>query len=553
MTPRFLIDQGAATTSAALVTRLGGRWRLLAAQAFPATVELDAVLDRVTERAMRALGGLASEARSWGEWRSFERVLVASMPLRRITVLGATARRAADLAAAAEQAGWRVAARMSPDRDDAVAIGAALAERTVDAVLLGGADPPRSDERDTLADLAAQAGAVVAQRPHLITILSGAAAEQRDRFSFERVILAPPARPPEASAGGNDLTRILTALGGQLDGPRFCAARAVGTLAELLEQTIEFVDVGVSAGAWFRATPPSPGEAGAGGDGSGASSTNGRLQPGASLEGFLISSGALVPDELDDDEAILDEVIAWSPLRLDRPTHRDRLRDLRTHPWWDAAGEGALLRMAAVRAALARLEAMRVRVGGSPPDRMPNADLLVIAGGAFAVAPGAAIALAAADTIRRPGLTRIAHDHATLLAPLGMLDDDERRELLSDLAADLLLPLGSMLIVAGGRPGREVGSLSVSSEWATPEVQPLSGGALRLIELPPGAHATVDVQLRDGRLGQQRARAVVLEASGGLGGLLVDTRGVPMRLPQAGERRREVLAQWQHSLWPGAE
>jgi hypothetical protein len=529
VTPRFLIDQGAATTSAALVARLGGRWRLLAAQAFPATVELDAVLDYVTERAMGALEGLASEVRSWGEWRSFERVVVASTPLRRITVLGATARRAADLAAAAEQAGWRVAARMSPDRDDAVAIGAALAERTIDAVLLGGADPPRSDERDLLADLAAQAGAVVAQRPQLITILSGAAAEQRDRFPFERVVLAPPARPPEASAGGSDLTRILTALGGQLHGPRFRAARSVGTLAELLEQTIEFVDVGVSAGAWFRATP------------------------GASMEGFLVSSGALVPDELDDDEAILDEVIAWSPLRLDRPTHRDRLRDLRTHPWWDAAGEGALLRMAAVRAALARLEGMRVRLGGSPPERMPNADLLVIAGGAVAVAPGPAIALAVADTIRRPGLTRIAHDHAALLAPLGTLGDDERRELLSDLAADVLLPLGSMLIVAGGRPGRDVGSLSVSSEWATPEAQPLSGGALRLIELPPGAPATVDVQLRDGRLGQQRARAVVLEASGGLGGLLVDTRGVPMRLPQAGERRREVLAQWQHSLWPGAE
>ncbi len=37
------------------------------------------------------------------------------------------------------------------------------------------------------------------------------------------------------------------------------------------------------------------------------------------------------------------------------------------------------------------------------------------------------------------------------------------------------------------------------------------------------------------------------------GGLLVDLRDVPMRLPDRQERRRELLEAWQASLWTGTE
>jgi len=110
-----------------------------------------------------------------------------------------------------------------------------------------------------------------------------------------------------------------------------------------------------------------------------------------------------------------------------------------------------------------------------------------------------------------------------------------------------------VLVLSAGRPGREFGTLHVDSEWATGEAQPLASGALRLVELPPGAPARVELEVRDGRFGRTRARRVGFEATGGLAGLLVDTRGIPLRLPQRSERRREVLAQWQRTLWPGAE
>src|SRR5207247_3141117 len=286
-----------------------------------------------------------------------------------------------------------------------------------------------------------------------------------------------------------ELARLFMALGGQTDGARLAMARSVATIAAVLERTVESVDVGASGGAWFRAAPAPPEQEAAAGQGEGEPDEDAQAvpdedveaapEPESGLDGFLLAAAAMVPERAVDDEADLDAVIAWSPLRVDRPTHRDRLRDLRAHPWQDAAGEGALLRMAAGRAALARIETERVRFGGAPAERMAAPDLLVVGAGAFALAPGSATALAAADTIRRPGMTQIAFDHARLLGPLGMLDEAERRTLVADLADELLLPIGSVLVVTGGRPGREMGRLHVTSEWATKEPQPLSSGMLR--------------------------------------------------------------------------
>jgi hypothetical protein len=46
-----------------------------------------------------------------------------------------------------------------------------------------------------------------------------------------------------------------------------------------------------------------------------------------------------------------------------------------------------------------------------------------------------------------------------------------------------------------------------------------------------------------------RGRRFAVDVAGGLGGLLVDLRDVPLRLPERQERRRELLEAWQDSLW----
>ena len=86
-------------------------------------------------------------------------------------------------------------------------------------------------------------------------------------------------------------------------------------------------------------------------------------------------------------------MLAWTTGSLDRHRMSDRLRDLRARPWVDVAGDGARLRLAAASAALARMAALTEDLTSEPA-----ADVTVVAGGAFATAPPAAIALAVADT-----------------------------------------------------------------------------------------------------------------------------------------------------------
>ena len=74
-----------------------------------------------------------------------------------------------------------------------------------------------------------------------------------------------------------------------------------------------------------------------------------------------------------------------------------------------------------------------------------------------------------------------------------------------------------------------------------------------MVALPPGTTATAEFRFRDGvRLGG-RGRHFAVDVSGGLAGLLVDLRDVPMRLPERADRRRELLDAWQTTVAEGAE
>jgi hypothetical protein len=229
----------------------------------------------------------------------------------------------------------------------------------------------------------------------------------------------------------------------------------------------------------------------------------------------------------------------------------DRLLDLRAQPWADASGDGARLRLAAARAAMTRLAQQTQDIGG-----MASPDVTIVSGGAFAVAPPRAVALAVADTIRRPGATQLAVDPARLLGPIGTIDDpDERRGLLADLADDLLAPLGSLLVVgnvpAGRRNTARVGRLTLDGDRHGRH--DLSAGDVAFVDLPPGDQALATLEFRDSVRVGHRARRVAVPVSGGIAGLAVDLRDVPLRLPDRRDRRRAALAAIGELAWPGDE
>ncbi len=522
------IDLGAATSSVALVARVRHRWRLIGALAMPAGIDVDALVRLLLNRTGE---GDPQLARSLGIDRAgaasdLPRLVSQSARPQRLAAIAASDRAVAPLEEAARRSGWRVLVA-SPQTVDPLAMTAMLLDPTVEAVLLGAGEPPGPDERRALDDVASLVAAVAARRPELSVILAGSMAEELSRFEATdgvrkgEVMLAPAATsgdPPGAA-----LRELLDDLRAPRDDARRAIARAAAGLADAIDRRVEVVDIGFDGGLRATAAPSVAGS------------------PGRVTASFIADAGLVPPDP---DDAAVDRVLAWSTVPIDRHRLRDRLRELRIAPWCDAAGEGARLRLAAARAALAVLME-------ATPDQSaePAPDLIVAAGGAWAVAPGPAIALAIADVVRRPAAVSVAYDHARLLAPLGSIPDgSERRQLIADIADDLLAPLASIVIPGGIRPGRSAGHVTVRGAAGSSEIELIPGG-LELVDLPPGERGTAELQFRDTvRLGG-RGRKFAVEVAGGLGGLLLDLRDVPLRLPDRPERRRELLEAWQDSLW----
>ena len=109
--------------------------------------------------------------------------------------------------------------------------------------------------------------------------------------------------------------------------------------------------------------------------------------------------------------------------------------------------------------------------------------------------------------------------------------------------------LGSAIVT--GRCVRTRGAaptLRVSSRPAA--ARPGAGpNALRLVDLPPGVPARVEVEMRDGQVLGVRARRIALDVTGGLGGLLVDTATCRFGCRSASERRRALLETWERPVW----
>jgi hypothetical protein len=102
------------------------------------------------------------------------------------------------------------------------------------------------------------------------------------------------------------------------------------------------------------------------------------------------------------------------------------------------------------------------------------------------------------------------------------------------------------------RAGKAAGRLVVHGGTVSSELDLVPGG-LELVDLPPGENAVAEFEFREPvRLGT-RGRHFAVDVAGGLGGLLVDLRDIPLRLPDRPDRRREVLAAWQDALWSGGE
>jgi hypothetical protein len=526
------VDLGAATTAVACIGHVSGAWRLLGSLAVPAAADLERTVELLLGRIaagdprIASATGIAAATGVVGV-DVLPRVEARSKRPGRLAIVAGSDRSLAALTACAARSGWHIAGA-SVQSTDPLSMTRLLVDRSVDAILAGADDPPGADERGALRELAALVAAAAARVPSVPVILAGAMSEGLSAFGDMNgrpgeVLLGPSARADD----GWPLVHLLIEAALAPDDGRRAVAAATQSLADVLDRRIETVVLGHDAAVRVIARP--------------SLGTSDAVTRTA-----IVPTAAVAPDEPDD--SVVDGVNVWMTVAADRHRIRDRMRELRVAPWADAAGDGAALRMAAGRAALARLDVATSAIASVVPP-----DLVITASGAWTGIPAPAVALAVVDVVRRPGASQIALDHARLLGPLGAIDDaGERRAVLADLADDLLVPLATVVTPAGLRAGRSAGTLRVHGPSGDGTLDLVPGG-LELVDLPPGESATAEFTFRDSvRLGT-RGRHFAIDVTGGLGGLLVDLRDVPLRLPERADRRRDLLAAWQGALWAGGE
>jgi hypothetical protein len=530
----FTLDRGTVTTAATLVAPVDGRYRLLAAGVAPASVEPDLLLEDLAWRVARTDASVAGSLRDWQTWSRLE---VRTWRCPRVCLVAASAETGAQLERAFEGAGWHVAARVFGPDPDLITFGEACLDPEVDAVAVAGRDDADQEERDHARLLWPRAGSLARFRDDLAVMACGPFVERPEAIPDDR-LFSLPAPEPGGLTTETRLRRAAREIGAHLvtgdpgavaaDG-RAALRTSIASLAVLLGNRVEGIEVGAAAGS--RTLANADGEMGH----------------------AVFSAAGLLPHAILDDDEAAEAILQWSSAPGDPATRLDRLRELTLAPWSQIDADGSHLRMAALRAALERMQAAWVTAAEGHSE-LASADVVVLSGGGFGGVPPAAAALALADGVRHPGAFTILHDHARLLAPLGALPvEGDRRRLLADLMDDCLLPLGSALLTgADRREGVDPGSITVSSDLGQDEL-PLESGQLRLVDLPPGIVARLDVDPGQGTILGVEGRRFRLEVSGGLGGLLIDTRPIPLVLPSSPEQRRATLEAWEAAAWLGTE
>jgi len=254
-----------------------------------------------------------------------------------------------------------------------------------------------------------------------------------------------------------------------------------------------------------------------------------------------------------------DDIGRWLPPGLAWEEAWAGLENARLRPHSIAqSSEDHLLLQAVIRQAI--LISMRqmqerywLRPGATPEEATtPAFDLIAARGGAIAHVPQDAVAaLSLLDAVQPVGLARLVVDSASIWPQLGAVAAVAPLAAAQVLERDGLHEIGTIIAPLGrGRPGRRALELKIVHEDGQVVEAEIPAGTVRRFPLPPDANATIeawpsrhfDIGLGRGGLA---GRAKV---HGGSLGIIVDTRGRPLAIPDNPQKWRASLEQWLRNL-----
>jgi hypothetical protein len=523
----LVVDVGSAWVKAGVIGRTRGRWRIVAHAAQPTAWGAAELRRRLVEQLESngdpRLAGRYDDLMSTANRiechtaRQVGRLAVVAVSRE---LSGGAARRAA------EAAGWEVTDVITLDDGRSLADRLELLQAIeVDAWLLaGGFDGARSPRALEAAGLVAAARPV--EGGPVVWAGSGELADDvATLFEPGAVTTVANARPAAHREHGGDLRdhlqALLRATVAQEDQAHLAATtlpRAVSAIASAGGLRVLAVDLGARGAIRAQAEP----------DGTVAS----RLHSAGGLAGIALVPGA-----------------AGRLARLagdagDEPTMADLVQTIRARPASLPQTEEELAGLHTTARVL--LSAM------FDDDPAGAVDLLIGAGRTIADAPRPAqAARMLLDGVRPIGVTQLAVDAASILAPLGSLADGELSEGLELLGDDALTPLGTAVVTRGGSPGHVAMRVTVHrTGWPASAPIEVRVGQVHVVSLARGHEAELGIELGPGvSLGaSRRAPRIVVAATGGSVGLILDARGMPIALPRRADDRRAVLAGWRDAF-----
>jgi len=255
----------------------------------------------------------------------------------------------------------------------------------------------------------------------------------------------------------------------------------------------------------------------------------------------------------------LDNIERWLPVAMGREEIVSRLENARLRPYGvPQTMEDLLLTQALIRQAL--LLAMRrmrrqywLPLDTRPEDDItPGFDLIAVRGGAIAHTPqDGLIALTILDAVQPTGLTRLVIDWASIWPQLGALARYAPLAAAQVLERDSFRELGTVVAPVGvTREGERALDLDIVRPDGASERVEIPGGTIRRFPLALSESVTIEVRPArhlDIGLGRKGVGGKAIVRGGNLG-LIVDTRGRPLGLPQDKQLGRAKMQEWLGAL-----
>lgn len=272
-------------------------------------------------------------------------------------------------------------------------------------------------------------------------------------------------------------------------------------------------------------------------------------------------------------EAGLENVLRWVPFEIEVGDLRNRVKNKMIRPTTipqslrELILEQAIAREA-LRLAFEQHKQLAVELRGVQQQRtiseafsqaesgqtlvdMGTLDMIVGSGGVLSHAPRRQQAmLMMIDAFQPEGITHLAVDSIFMMPQLGVLAQVNSEAATQVFERDCLIHLGTAIAPVGiANDGDECLTVQITGAGMSPVDENIPFGELRRYLLPSGEKAALKLQpSRRFDLGAGNGHAVEAEVTGGIVGLVIDTRGRPLEIPTDAAQRVTQLTKWQTAL-----